>query len=285
MRERAGHSSFQRLLAAATLAETSAGWKYNGKLEGRRMAEELGVRCPALLAGPAPLERIALPDAPCVLKPIRGCGGRAVFPLVPAEGGRWRNLFESRLMTWDSIVQSARAEIQIADARAAAMGKTRPIWAQEESILGGPERLFIAEALVAGPVNGLPYNWRCHAIGGEVMLVRQRFADGPRGMRNSRARYWNRDGSPAVEIATPPAGEKRIDPAMPCATFFADLVAAAELIAKHVGALYLGVDMYEDGDGPLFGEVTPFATGGSIRLPEVWDRRLGDAWVAAGAGA
>lgn len=246
------------------------------------MAESLGVRCPDLLAGPERIEALAPPESPAgfVLKPIRGCGGRAVMPLVPAGRGAWRNLFESRCMAWPEIVDSVREEIAIADRRAQVIGKARPVWAREESILGGTERLFVAEELVAGPVGGLPYNWRCHAIGGDVVLVRQRFANGPRGMQNSRARYWQRNGEPAADIVRPPAGEKALDPSMPRARFFDEMVAAGELIAKHIGAVYVGIDFYEDEKGIIFGEVTPFATGGRIQLPAAWDERLGAAWLA-----
>ena len=73
-------------------------WRRNSKMEGRRLAEWLGIRTPTLLAGLAELDDLPLPMVPFVLKPNNGFGGKGTLLLNPLGG----DCLNMRTGIWDS---------------------------------------------------------------------------------------------------------------------------------------------------------------------------------------
>lgn len=251
-------ASFQALLerAIATRGRDHPVWEHNSKTAGRRLAESVGVRVPALLGGPASVESLTPPDHPFVLKPVTGSTAQGVFLLVP-EAGKFRELLSGRLLSWVKVKEAAyKAKHQAFDFPA---DRVRHPW--------------ILEELIGPPV---PDDWKAYCFGGRVELFRQIHREG----RRVRVKWWTPDFSDAGEITD----HWTYDPELSPPFDEQGLVDAAELIAPLVDSPFIRVDLYDDA-GPVFGEITPHPAGGrhTGRFVDVWDRRLGEAWLAAEA--
>jgi hypothetical protein len=241
-------------------------WATNSKLDARAFVEGLGLRVPELYAGPSELEEAqgwALPEA-CVVKPNDGAVAQGVLPLVH-EGTAYRSLLGDGRRPWPAwclwLAQVARR---------------KPRTFPHPDNIRGP---WLLEELVLTPERGLPYEWKFYVIGGTVRFCAQfqRDAQRPRATHRTRRCYRDRDMHPI------PGGVKldRGQDVLPGPRHPEALVAMAETIARALPAPFVRIDLYEDDAGPVFSEITPEPGGNHDAFRPEWDRRLGEAWMAA----
>lgn len=246
--------------ARELLGHADSVWRFNSKLAGTSLARELGLRVPEKLSEAVPLEDLLLPEGRrCVVKPTGGASARGVVPLVPAEGGRWIDLFarQAGSRRWEEI----REEL----AEVVASGRI--------------ESRFFLEEMVEGPSeHELPYDWKMICIGGQVQVIQCRDARNQRASRFARFRYWSADWQDLGRIHHP----ERIDPDLPRPQHPDELISAAEAVAGHIGVNFLRVDLFEDTAGVLFSELTP-QPGGVMWFGDDLDRHFGAVWDRAEA--
>jgi hypothetical protein len=235
-------------------------WDHNDKAAGARLAGQLGIRVPRQLAPPTLLDELRPPPVErCLLKPISGTASRGVTPLVRQPDGRWLNLFElgDGPQPWEAIrdqLEQLRAEGRIS-------------------------RRFLVEELLAGPSpTELPYDYKCLCIGGEVQLVYARDVRNERFPRHSGYRYF----SPAWEDLGPISTPSQLDPSIPPPVHAEELLAAAAAVARALPTPFVRVDLYDQPDGVVFGEITP-QPGTNLWFGPELDRQLGEAWDDAEA--
>lgn len=253
------------LIAARAEGECSGVMDYTGKLEGRALAEGLGIRTPRIISGPCGLQD--WPDDPhrsVVIKPVDGCNARGVFPL----------LFDGEVYApaWDTTDGSAPWPEWKIRARA-----------QRRKSQDGPAPFdgpWIVEELLTSPDGGVVFDWKCYCIWGRCIWIRQHHKTG-RSSNACRVRSWTPDFGPIDE---PLIQKKQPDPTLPPPRHGPEIVDAAEAIATalrdRTGTPFVRIDMYEDNDGPLFGEITPHPSGGRQVYHEAWDQALGCVWEA-----
>lgn len=255
--------SFRALLddAKATRREDHPVWRYNPKTDGRLLAEVLGIRVPALLAGPCSVGRMEPPSAgPMVLKPNGGSTGRGVFPLV-ADGGQYTDLWTGLTGRWGRVRQWAYAAKQTRPGMSHD-DVARPPWLLEEMILRAPGELSD--------------DWKVYVIGGRAQIIRQRRPGGRQGITTSTHKHWTPDWRPAGAVEP----WRRLDPTLAAPRHGAEIIEVAEAIADQVAGPFVRVDVLEDAEGAVFGEICPHPGGRRSFTPE-WDQRLGEAWLAA----
>jgi glutathione synthase/RimK-type ligase-like ATP-grasp enzyme len=232
------------------------------KMAGRSLAASLGIRVPRLLTGPTPTERLEEPDAErFVVKPVQGWGGGGVYPLV-RDGERLWSVFDNRATSWDEVRRKVVADQEKLAARAEAGG-----WRVAREAL-------VEELVPSGhPDRALPFDWKCHCIGGRVQLVVQ---IDRRAQSGKRYKYW----SPELTELGPVVGHlrDRYDGSFPAPSHPRDLVEAAERVAGALPGPYVRVDLYDSPCGVVFGEISPHPPGDVLRFTPELDRRLGEAW-------
>jgi hypothetical protein len=237
-------------------------WSVNPKLEGRAFANRLGVRAPALLAGPAPIRDLdldALSDH-FVIKPVSGHSSRGVFLLHRVGPDRYRSLLdESQIFS--------RAELLDRYAQ----------WQDNGSI---PESVFVELLLYDGPAESprAPIDYRFFCFFGEVGFVMARDGHGTRAGRRVRFRFfddrWDDLGTVRLDV--------RNDSAIPVPRQAESLVEAARLLSAAIPRPMVRIDLFDADDAAYFGEVTPFP-GGNFAMADEYDRRFGEQWERAEA--
>lgn len=239
-------------------------WKYNSKTNGRALAEELGIRIPELLGGPAALQALEFPDRAFVVKPVNGAASRGVFPLIPKGGGNYLNLFHGATTTRAEVYEAGLASKKITP--------------------GHPDEVkhpwIIEELITRESGTKLAYDWKFFVIGGKTELVWQ--TDHNLGNGGSRGcKWWTTDWKDAGEAA--PSKTRRIDPELPPPLNGAGLLETAARVGARIAGPLVRVDLYETEHGePVFGEITPHHGGGTLPFLPEWDRRLGIAWLKTG---
>jgi hypothetical protein len=260
---RLGRPSFyahlEALRRARVIAEREHGrrdpvWDHNAKDAGYALARSLGLRVPAQIAAPAPLDALREPAAErVVVKPVEGAAARGVMPLVRADDGNWHLLFElGRTFSWAEIrglLDDAVAE-------------------------GGVGAEFLVEELIEGPTPlALPYDCKVYCIGGRAELIMQRDPRNRRWAKHASMRFLGRD---FVDLGLV-RHRQRHDPSVPLPAHPAELLDSAERIAGALPTPFVRVDLYEAPDGVVFSEITP-QPGGYQLLRDDVDERLGEAW-------
>lgn len=257
-------TTYQQHLEHAMRTRTAdhPAWRYNDKLAGRELAALAGVRPPELYQGPCSLETFVPPHYPAVLKPVHGCSSLGVFPLVP-DGGRYRDLLRGDTLTWRQVRTAAYKAKHRHDHIPEHPDAIHHPWIIEELILDHDG---------SGPAD----DWKAFVIGGRVQAVRQclRRTGDP-----VRVRWYDHDWSDIGNIM--PTRKWTYDAGMPEPRHPDALTSAFERVAAHVESPFIRVDLYEDDDGPVFGEITPHPGGGGTPFVPEWDQRLGDAWTTA----
>lgn len=256
-------------LMAATMAERGFDhpiWKLNDKVTARGLAYLADVRAPAILQGPCSLRRMTPPDEPAVIKPLNGCSARGVVFLVP-DGDGYYNPRTGGHLTWAEAVDCALAAKHTAtNERLIARGHpdaVRPPWLLEEMIRDAE-------------TGGLPADWKAYCFGGRARVILQahRSADG-----RLRMQWWDREWNALGDIC--PNRRYTVDPTLRPPRDPDAMITAMDAIAELVDSPFIRVDLYEDAQGPVFGEITPCPTGNTSRFTPEWDRKLGEAWLAA----
>jgi hypothetical protein len=235
-------------------------WRYNDKEAGARLATELGLRVPRQLGPPTLLEELRPPPVErCLLKPVSGTASRGVTPLVRQADGRWLNLFElgAGPQPWEAI-RDELAQLRVE---------------------GRISRRFLVEELLVGPSpTELPFDYKCLCVGGEVQLVYARDVRNERFPRHSRYRYF----SPTWEDLGPISTPAQLDASIPPPRHAEELLAAAAAVAGALPTPFVRVDLYDQPDDVVFGEITP-QPGTNLWFGPELDRRLGEAWDDAEA--
>ena len=262
--------SYQRFLQAA-MAERGPDhpiWEDNGKASGRELGELCGLHVPEVYQGPCSLRKMHEPAHDAVIKPVQGCSGRGIRPLRHEGGGQYTNLFTGTTLTWDAAVSSAMADKHTP--------RNRRLLEQ-----GHPDAMrppWLLEELILDEAGELACDWKAFVFGGRVEAVFQMVRIPGEG-RSSLVKWWSRDWEDVGDIA--PVKKWQYTPTLARPHDPGRLVDAFEAVAGLVDSPFIRVDLYEQRDRVVFGEVTPHPTGGTVRFVPEWDRRLGEAWAAA----
>lgn len=260
----------QQLIERRNRGELRGIMQYTGKLEGRALAEELGIAVPRLVAGPFDLEEWpADPETHVTIKPVSACTARGVFPLYRVADryvSLWADHDDSVWgAAWEFWRERSWQEHQIRVGRPA---EYEPRWYLEELLLAPPET-----------GGGVAYDWKCYVIGGEVAFVRQHQKTG-RHPHDCRVRCWFRNWVPVEGDML--VQRKQVDEELPAPRHGREIIEAAERIGQELqertGSPFVRVDLFENEEGPVFCELTPHPAGGKQRYREGWDRMLGAMW-------
>jgi hypothetical protein len=68
------------------------------------------------------------------------------------------------------------------------------------------------------------------------------------------------------------------DKSLPAPKHGAAIIEMSERLASHIDSPFIRIDLYEDVDGPVFGEIDPHPSGGARLFNDEWERRLGSLW-------
>jgi hypothetical protein len=235
-------------------------WRYNSKAAGRALADELNIRTPRLHhSGPlhSVPEVVRALDA-AVVKPLNGAGAKGVALLARQHDCIYEVLTDRQLAPLDV----------------------------EAFVLGlhqTEDEPYLVEELIVRPgSSGRPsFDWKMLCMGGRCELVIQIDRNSVLDLRRNRFKYWTREWDvadvtlPQRQVAGPELPEPLHGPA---------LVEMSEKVAAAIPGAFVRVDLFEDVDGPVFGEITPHPNGGRHRpnfYGSEWDERLGLRWEAA----
>ena len=241
-------------------------WADNSKTSGRELGELCGLHVPEVYQGPCSLRRMTPPEHDAVIKPVAGCSGRGIRPLRWAGDGRFTDLFTGESVSWGEAVASAMADKH----------SPRNLKLLKE---GHPDAMrppWLLEELILNESGGLVCDWKAFCFGGRVEAVFQMVRTP--GEKTKKVKWWSREWEDVGDIAPvkpwvyTPGLEGPHDPGR--------LTAAFESVADLVDSPFIRVDLYEQPDRVVFGELTPHPTGGTVRFVPEWDRRFGVAWAA-----
>lgn len=222
--------------------------------------EGLGVRRPTLMASfdhPREIVWDALPDE-VVVKPARGTVSRGVFLLSRRDRG-WFEIAHGIEVTSEQVAHE--------------LGRLF-----DEGRVRGP---VLVEELVNDPrrPDGGPIDYKVHAFFGRVGLI-ECVRRGPAGEGSAIDAYhvydetWQPLGNLFVETFHDPSIPPPRDPG--------PLLELARRVSSAIPRPYLRIDLMEDAEGPVVGEVTP-EPGGRMAVDRTQDRRLGELWEEAEA--
>jgi hypothetical protein len=227
------------------------------KLRNHRLAASHGVRTPRVLAvweGADQLDLDGLPDE-FVLKSDGGAGGRGVLPLRrlgpdsfgPVGGG------PEDVLTREQIVGRYRA----------ARSVEGPVFAEE--LLRRPGR------------EGLPDDIKIYTFYGKVGQVLLRRMPVHADLRAARYRFLDGTGE---DLGPRASLTHRIDPAILPPEQLETYLDVARHLSRAMALPFVRVDLYETGDGPVFGELTR-GPGGPQRYRPDHDEAMGLMWEQA----
>jgi len=263
---RAPSYTYKRLESARTLRLmheydcTDPVFSINGKDKTHDWARELGVRTPELVGIYADIADLPWDSVPerFVLKPFRGSTSMGVFLLERVDGG-WRDLNSGRVVASHDVEQEYRALVTS----------------------GAISADVLVERLIVDPrFPGLPpIDYKIYTFYGRVGLIAAK-AHGWDGRGGSVAAFkifdseWRDLGDAFAGIP--------LDPLIPAPVRAAETLELASLIGSAVPRGLLRVDLFEDEDGPVLGEVTP-EPGGPVLVRSDVDQMLGRMWEEAEA--
>ena len=263
---RAPSYTYKRLESARTLRLmheyecSDPVFSINGKDKTHGWARELGVRTPELVGIYADIADLPWDTFPerFVLKPFRGSTSMGVFLLERVDGG-WRDLNSGRVVATRDVAQEYRALVTS----------------------GAISADVLVEKLIVDPrFPGLPpIDYKIYTFFGRVGLIAAK-AHGWDGQGGSVAAFkifdsqWRDLGDAFAGIP--------LDPLIPAPVRSAEMLEFASVISSAVPRGFLRVDLFEDEDGPVLGEVTP-EPGGPLMVRSDVDRRLGQMWEEAEA--
>lgn len=245
---------------AEDLGVTDPVWHINAKGAASAWVEAFGARRPQVLGVYADVRDVPwdrLPDR-VVVKPDRGAGGQGVR-LLERQGSAWRDVLLDRQVTSEVLVDRLRS---FADR-------------------GIVSRSTVVEEMVDDPQRPrqVPVDWKFYTFFGTVGLVLARapVVDARRRLRPG----WRMFDAQWRDLGQVYSGHLRDDSIAP--PLHADeLLSLAQRLSASVPRPFLRVDLYDDHDGAVFGELTP-QPGGEQRFRRDVDRRLGEHWEMAEA--
>lgn len=246
--------------AATRLGTPDPVWTVNDKTDAYAWMDGLGVRRPATLGEYPDVDAVdwgSLPDR-FVIKPVRGAGASGVHLLERRPEG-WCELRRGRAVTLEEVSTTLR----------------------ELAAAGSTSEELIAEQMVTDSrdLEHPPVDYKVYTFFGKAALT---FARAPKtssdGVRQTRVKGFDTSWADLGADVVPGFP----DPAIPPPRHGAALLAMAERVSAAVPRPFLRVDLYDDDDGPMFGEITPFP-GGPTRYRRDIDRFLGECWEDAEA--
>lgn len=232
-------------------------WRFNDKLEGRRLAERVGVPVAGLIGTYPDLASLDLRSAiPIVVKPTGGSTSRGVYPLAPSTTTSSYSIFHGRDVSHRDIQRELSELLR-------------------RRLIAPP---FLVEELVA-PRGGLevPDDWKLYVIGGRVELVLQKRNNSSSRVKDASLKWYDRGGTDLGRVA-----DGRHDADLPSTASLPKMVEHAEAIAQAIGTTFVRVDLLDGLHHPTFGEITP-EPGGLQLLREDVDVALGEAMDRAEA--
>lgn len=261
--------SYQALLEAAMRDRSPDHpiWEDNGKHTGRELGELCGLHVPEVFQGPCSLRKMSPPAHNAVIKPVQGCSSRGIRPLRWDGRGRYTNLFTGETTTWEQAVASAMADKHA----------PRNLKLLEQ---GHPDAMrppWLLEELILNERGELACDWKAFVFGGRVEAVFQMVRIP--GGKAKKVKWWSRDWDDVGDIA--PVKTWRYTSTLPGPHDPDRLTAAFEAVADLVDSPFIRVDLYEQPERVVFGEITPHPTGGTVKFASEWDRRFGAAWARA----
>lgn len=248
-----GAPDFTDLLAKLTKSRPRSHpiFRFDNKMFEREFVKRLGMRQAALLNGPCSLFELVPPTKPFILKPVIGSSCRGVTPLIPQLGSHpclYRNVWNGREETWAEWRRHAKQfEGQVATKRGDTVG---PDWLIEELISGNP------------------FDWKVWVVGGKATLVWQ--IRRPDKHSKLWSPMWEHLGKIALVLIN--------DASLPPPKHGAAIIETAERLARHIDSPFIRIDLYEDAEGPIFGEIDPHPSGGARLFNDEWERKLGSLW-------
>ena len=245
---------------ATALGTPDPVWTINDKSDAYAWVDLLGVRRPQVL-GEYPrmsdVDWTSLPDR-CVLKPVRGAGAKGVH-VIERRGDAWYDLRSGRTVTPDS----ARRSMQ----RLAAEGTV-----SDEVIV---EQMVTDSRRPGQP----PVDYKVHTFYGRVGLV---LARAPWTSPHEEPRTGNKAFDSGWQDLGPDVVPGLQDRTIAPPRHADEMLAMAARVSAAVPRPFLRVDLYDDDDGPMFGEITPFP-GGPHKYRRDVDRHMGECWEEAEA--
>ncbi len=227
-------------------------WDFNTKVGIKRVASRFGVRTPAILADQALPREISwdiLPET-FVAKPVWGAGGVGVRVLRRIPDG-YHDAISGTSFTLDQLCSG---------------------W-DELAASGLISHELIVEEVV-GDGSLLPLDWKAYAFRGEVELILQVDRNGGKRIRYYD-KHWN---TPAFLYY----GQNKNNgngngKSLPPPRHPEEIIICASKISRELPLPFIRVDLYEDDEGVLLGELTP-RPGHAFPFRPQWDRHLGEAW-------
>ena len=221
-------------------------WAFNSKAAGLRLASDLGVATPELIADPLPLDEIdweALPER-FVLKPLEGAASRAIFLLRRTSTG-YRDLMDAQDKSRDEVIGVAR---QLVDD-----GLVSARFCIEELLAPRAELLDrIAQ----------PDDFKVFCFWDRPLVVMQRRLGGHADASRWRFKFWTADWEHLGPVKYP----DRYDPTLELPAGAEEIIEVTSRIGRHLAIPFVRLDVYDTDRGVVFGEVTPHPG-----PPERWD--------------
>lgn len=245
---------------AEHLGTTDPVWDINAKRAAASWVESLGARRPQVLGEYADVGDVPWDELPdrVVVKPDEGAGGQGVR-LLERQGAAWRDVLLDREVTSEVLVERLRS---FADK-------------------GIVSRTTVVEEMVDDPQRPgqVPVDWKFYTFFGTIGLVLARapFVDARRRLRPG----WRMFDAQFQDLGEVYSGHLR-DTSIAPPVHAQELTSLAQRLSAAVPRPFLRVDLYDDRDGAVFGEVTP-QPGGEQRFRRDVDRRLGELWETAEA--
>lgn len=229
----------------------------DAKDDAHLWAAHLGLRRPRLIAtlpSVGDIDWAEVGDA-FVLKPARGTVGNGVM-LLRRSGEAWHELVSGRVLAADEVVREYRS---LSEAGTVSSG-------------------VVLESLVVDPrcPDLPPIDYKVGVFYGVVGFV---VAKQSRRLDGTWRKYWKVFGPEWESLHNPfhfHWSDETIEPPVHAEA----LLDMARRISLAVPRAFLRVDLFDDAEGPVFGEVTPEPGGKFAVRPDV-DRRLGQLWEEA----
>ena len=235
-------------------------WAINDKADAYAWVDGLGVRRPALL-GEYPrcsaVDWTSVPDR-FVLKPARGAGANGVH-LLERRSDAWYDRRSGRTVTPEEVCRTMQVLVDRGTV-------------SDEVIL---EQMVNDSRRPDQP----PVDYKVHTFYGQVAVV---LARAPQTSPGEEPRTGTKAFDSGWQDLGPDVVPGLQDRAIAPPRHADELLAMAAHISAAVPRPFLRVDLYDDDDGPMFGEITPFP-GGPHKYRRDIDRLMGECWEDAEA--
>jgi hypothetical protein len=246
------HETKRRMALLRRLGVRHPWWDVNSKHGGYRFAEQIGLSAPQTFGRFA---RIADVDPSAygdrfLIKPESGSTNRGVYGLDRQPNGILIDRINGGPTTWDQV---AGAYVALVKA-----GKVS-------------EAVMVEELLLKpGSADSIPDDFKLYCFYDRVELVMQR--DMRKSSRHAdwRFKFWDREWN---ELG-PVKYADRVDESLRLPDDPAALIAAGELLGRHLRVPFCRLDFYDSDRGVVFGEVTLNPGPPEVFTPEV-DEFLG----------